>query len=116
MPQRLLDSENQHDFDWADSAYSGKCFEELLSLGGFESLIHEKRARNHPIRDADKELNRIKSAIRGLVCLWRHDHVNGWKAHEKIGLERMEAWWGLNNLAFNLFRYLKRTSNGAIAA
>jgi IS5 family transposase len=83
MPQRLLDPENQHDFVWADSAYSGECFEELLSLGGFQSLIHEKGARNHPLRDADKELNRIKSAIRALACLWRHDRVDGWKAHEK---------------------------------
>ena len=42
----VLDPENEHDYVWADSAYSGECFEELFSLGGFESLIHEKGARN----------------------------------------------------------------------
>jgi len=27
---RLLDPENQHDYVWADSLYSGECFEDLL--------------------------------------------------------------------------------------
>jgi IS5 family transposase len=49
MLSRLLDPTNEHDYVWADSAYSGECFEELLCLGGFESLIHEKGARNHPL-------------------------------------------------------------------
>ena len=43
-----------------------------MSLGGFESLIHEKGARNLPLGDAAKELNRIKSAIRACV-----EHVFG---------------------------------------
>ena len=38
----LLDPENQDDYVWADSAYSGQRFKDLLSLGGFESRIHEK--------------------------------------------------------------------------
>ena len=42
------------------------------SLGGFESRIHEKGACNHPLSDAAKERNRIKSAIRACV-----DHVFG---------------------------------------
>jgi len=41
MLPRLLDPKNEHDYVWADSAYSGECFEALLGLGGFESLIHE---------------------------------------------------------------------------
>jgi hypothetical protein len=47
MLPRLLDLENEHDYAWADSAYSGECFEDLLNLDGFESLIHENGARNH---------------------------------------------------------------------
>ena len=118
MLPRLLDPENEHDYVWADSAYSGECFENLLSLGGFESLIHEKGARNHPLSDAAKELNRIKSAIRACV-----EHVfggmtmsMGGKLTRKIGLERNEAWWGLKNLTFNFLRYLQRTFNLAAAA
>jgi IS5 family transposase len=118
MLPRLLDPENEHYYVWADSAYSGECFESLLSLGGFESMIHEKGARNHPLSDAAKELNRIKSAIRACV-----EHVfgsmtmsMGGKLTRKIGLETTEAWWGLKNLAFNFLHYLQCTSNVAIAA
>ena len=103
-----LDPENEHDFVWADSAYSGESFEQLLSLGGFESLIHEKGARNHPLSDAAKDLNRIKSAIRACV-----EHVfggmtmcMGGKPTRKIGLERIKAWWGLKNLTYNFLRFL----------
>lgn len=53
LPQ-LLDPENEHDYVWADSAYSGECFEDLFSFGGFESLIHEKGARNNPLSEAAK--------------------------------------------------------------
>jgi len=100
------------------SAYSGECFEDLLSLGGFESLIHEKGARNHPLSDAAKELNRVKSSIRTCV-----EHVfgcmtmsMGGKLTRKIGLERNEAWWGLKNLTFNFLRYLQRSSQIATVA
>ena len=97
MLPRLLDSDNEHDFVWADSAYSVASLENLLKLGGFESLIHEKGARNHPLSDAAKEFNCIKSAIRACV-----EHVlsygfgsmtmsMGGKLTRKIGLERNEA-------------------------
>jgi transposase, IS5 family len=67
MLPHLLDSENEHDYVSADSTYSGEFFESLLSLGGFESLMHEKGARNHHLSDAAKELNRLKSGIRASV-------------------------------------------------
>jgi IS5 family transposase len=118
MLPRLLDPENEHDFVWADSAYSGKCFADLLSLGGFESLIHEKGARNHPLSDEAKKMNRVKSAIRACV-----EHVfgcmtmsMGGKLTRKIGLERTEVWWGLKNLTFNFLRYLQRSCSIKLAA
>ena len=118
MLPMLLDPENQDDFVWADSAYSGECFEDLLRLGGFESCIHEKGTRNHPLSEAAKERNRIKSAIRACV-----EHVfggmttsMGGKLTRKIGLERNKAWWGLKNLTFNFLRYLQRTSQTSAAA
>ena len=93
----LLDPENQDDCVWADSAYSGQCFEDLLSLGGFESRIHEKGSRNHPLSEAAKERNSVKSVIRACV-----EHVfgcmtnsMGGKLTRKIGIERAGAWWGL---------------------
>ena len=79
-----------------------------MSFVGFESLIHGKRARNNPLSEAAKELNRAKSAIRACV-----EHVFGFmamsmggKMTRKIGLARTEAWWGLKNLTFNFLRYL----------
>jgi hypothetical protein len=81
----LLDPENEHDYVWADSAYSGECFDALLSLGGFESLIHEKGARNHPLSDAAKWIKSSQVVNQSLcrACLWLHDHVHGWKADKK---------------------------------
>jgi IS5 family transposase len=114
----LLDPENEHDDVWADSACSGQCFEDLLSLGGFESRIHEKGSRNHPLSEAAKERNSVKSAIRSCV-----EHVfgsmtmsMGGKLTRKIGIERTEAWWGLKNLTFNFLRYLQRSTKSLAIA
>ena len=118
MLPRLLDPDNEHDFVWADSAYAGESFENLLNLGDFESLIHEKDARNHPLSDADKQLNRVKLANRACV-----EHVfgsmtmlMGGKLTRKIGFERTQAWWGLKNLTFNFLRYLQRSGHIAVTA
>jgi IS5 family transposase len=118
MLASLLDPENEHDCVWADSAYSGECFEELLSLVGFESLIHEKGFRNHPLSDAAKEQHRIKSAIRACV---EHGFAAmsvcmGGKLTRKIGLARNKAWWGLKKLTFSFLRHLQRRSHVALAS
>lgn len=118
MLPMLLDPENTDDYVWADSACAGECFENLLNLGGFESCIHEKGSRNHPLSDAAKERNCIKSAIRACV-----EHVfgcmtmsMGGKMTRKIGLEKNKAWWGLKNLTFNFLRYLLRADRGLALA
>jgi transposase, IS5 family len=118
MLPRLRDPENEHDYVWADSVYSGECFEDLLSLGGFESLIHEKGARNHPLSDAAKEPNRVKSSIRACV-----EHVfdsmimsMGGKLTRKIGPERNEAWWDLKKLTFNFLHFHQRSDHVAVVA
>ena len=118
MLPMLLDPENQDDYVWADSAYSGQCFQDLLSLGGFESRIHEKGSRNHPLSEAAKERNSVRSSIRACV-----EHVfgsmttsMGGKLTRKIGLERNEAWWALKNLTFNFLRYLQRSTNALTIA
>ena len=41
MLPMLLDPENQDDYVWADSAYSGERFKDLLSLAGFANRIHD---------------------------------------------------------------------------
>ena len=44
MLAMLIDPENTDDSVRADSANAGKCIEELLNPGGFESCINEKAA------------------------------------------------------------------------
>ncbi len=94
MLPTLLDPENQDDYAWADSAYSGLCFEDLLSLGGFESRIHEKGSRNSLLSIESKERNSVSFSIRACV-----EYVFGCRATSmcgkltrKIGLERNEDW------------------------
>jgi hypothetical protein len=84
-----------------------------LSLGSFESLIHEKGARYSPLSEAAKEMIRIKSAIRACVenVIGRMAISMGGKATRKIGLVRTEARWWLKNLIYNFLRYLQRTSS-----
>ena len=55
------------DYVWADSAYSGERFKDLLSLAGFENRIHEKGSRNHPLSAAAIERDSIKSQTRARV-------------------------------------------------
>jgi len=93
LPQ-LLDPDNEHDYVCGNSADSGEYFEDLLSLDRLDSLIHEKGARNNPLSEASKELNRIKSSIRACVeyvfgCMTMS---MGGKMTRKIGLARTEAW------------------------
>ncbi|WP_255003149.1 hypothetical protein [Cyanobium sp. HWJ4-Hawea] len=105
---KILDQENEHIYFWAISVYAIQGFEELLNIGGFEGLIHEKGSRNHHLQEAGKELNRLNSAIKDCV-----DHVfgcmtmsMGGKLTIKIGLERTKAWWGQKILVLNLLRCL----------
>ena len=113
MLPMLLDPENQDDYLWAYSAYSGERFKDLLSLGGFDNRIHEKGSRNHPLSAAATERNSIRSQIRARV-----EHVfscyatsMGGKFTRKIGLKRNKAWWSLKNLTFNFLRYLYLSSD-----
>ena len=78
--------------------------EDLLSLGGFESRIDEKGASNHPLSDAAKEGNSIKSGIRAYVA-----HVfscaktsRGGRLTKEIGLVKNETWWAskISHLVF----------------
>ena len=116
MLPMLIDPENIDDYVWADTAYAGECFQNLLILGGFESCIHEKGGRYHPLGDAAKELNSIKSAVTAcdqhfFGCMTMS---MGGKIPRKIGLGKNKAFWGLKNLTF--LRYLPRADRGLTLA
>jgi len=92
----------------ADSAYRSKDIEEYLQEQECESHIHEKGYRGHPLTEAQKESNNIKSKIRARV-----EHIFGFMTNSMhnalhmrcIGKERIESAIGLLNLTYNLFRY-----------
>jgi transposase, IS5 family len=104
---QLLDEDNESDTLWADSAYRSEAIEETLALIGFNSQIHERGYRNHPLSEEQKCSNRCKSKIRAKV-----EHVFGtWvmqmggKLVRTIGIVRAKAQLGLKNLTYNLLRY-----------
>lgn len=104
---QLLDEDNESDSIGGDSAYRSQDTEETLALMGFDSQIHERGYRNHPLSEEQKQSNRSKSKIRARV-----EHVFGcWvmqmggKLVRSIGIVRAKAQLGLKNLTYNLIRY-----------
>ena len=78
-----------------------------------KTLFHAKGARNNPLSDAAKELNRVKSSIRAVLedvfgCM---SVSMGGKLTRKIGLERNDAMWGLKNHPFIFLLYLQLSSH-----
>ena len=117
LPQ-VLNPENRDGFVWADSGYAGARFEDLLDLAGYESNIHEKGARSHPLSEQAQERNKVRSKVRARV-----EHVFGLittcmrgKLTRSIGLARTRAWWGLRNLTYNFLRYLQCNAKATLAA
>ena len=69
----------------------------------FESRIHEKGARSHPLSEQAQERNKVRSEVRagdehafGLITTCMRG-----KLTRRIGLARTSAWWGLQNLTYN---------------
>lgn len=118
MISQVLDPENRDHFVWADSGYAGARYEDLLDMAGFESRIHEKGSRCHPLSKEAKERNKVRSTVRARV-----EHVFAaittsmrGKLTRRIGLARTKAWWGLRNLTYNFLRYLHCSSRLSLAA
>jgi transposase, IS5 family len=104
----VLDWDNEDDAVWADSAYRSEEIEIKLDLEGYESQIHEKGSRNHPLSEAQKAANQEKSRTRAKV-----EHVFGcWvtsmggKLVRCLGLDRVTGYLGLRDLTYNLKRYV----------
>jgi len=99
----LLDDENETDAVWADSAYRSETIEAVLQLLQFESHIHDRAYRNHPLIEQQQADNRERSSTRARV-----EHVFGnWimtmggKLVRSIGLDAVSAMLGLKHLTYN---------------
>jgi IS5 family transposase len=104
----ILDIDNDSDQIWADSAYRSEALEAGLSTLNYDSRIHERGYRNHPLSESQIESNRLKSKVRAGV-----EHVFGaWvttmggKLVRCIGLKAVSTQLGLKNLTYNLKRFV----------
>ncbi len=90
---------------YADSAYRSQEREAQLATDHLASQICEKGARNHPLTDAQKASNRMKSTVRARV-----EHVFGAQAQigghivRTIGILRATVKIGLMNMVYNIVR------------
>lgn len=105
----LLEERDSHHEIYADSAYSGKPIKKILDERKIRNRIHEKGYRGSPLTVHQKERNRTKSRTRARV-----EHVFGCMANtmngnliKYIGIKRAETIIGLNNLAYNMLRYIQ---------
>jgi IS5 family transposase len=118
MLPALLDPTNDSNSLWGDSAFAGLIYRAFLETAGYQSHIHEKGTRNHPLSVDAKARNSMRSKTRARV-----EHVFGQmvmtmkgKYTRLIGINRITAWWGLRNLAFNFLRFIHKEQQQSVPA
>lgn len=92
---------------WADSAYRSAAQEERLAEQGFTSHIHERSYRGKPLTEEQKASNHEKSKTRARI-----EHVFGHIQNSMhgccvrtIGIVRAKTKIGLENMAYNIWRF-----------
>jgi IS5 family transposase len=93
---------------FADAAYVGEKIDTGLKARGFLPMICEKGYRNKPLTEEQKKMNQMKSKVR---C--RVEHVFGAmksrcrdEVLRSIGFARARFWIGMQNLVYNLSRFV----------
>ncbi len=104
----VLDANNACAKVWADSAYRSAEIEASLAERGYKSCIHRRAARNRPLSARAQQANTTRSRVRVRV-----EHVfghqvtaMGGKLVRTIGLVRARMKIGMQNLAYNMSRYV----------
>ncbi len=114
----VLDPANTCSKVWADSAYRSAEREEELAARGFKSCIHRRGARNHPLSAREQQGNATRSRVRARVeHVFAHKaHAMGGKLVRTIGLVRAKMKIGMQNLAYNMSRFVHLQSARASPA
>lgn len=107
--QLLSEADRRQDF-YADSAYQTPEIKAKLEALEMQEHITEKGHRNHPLTEGQKQTNRKKSKTRSRV-----EHIFGYMANNMndgtfirtIGKARATVVIGLNNLVYNICRYIQ---------
>ena len=102
----LLTKGNTSKDVFADSAYRSAEIEAKLKARGFNSRIHRRASRNHPLSNAQTRANRAKSRIRARIehVFGAQESSVGGRIVRTIGIVRARAKIGLQNLAYNMRR------------
>jgi len=102
--ETLIDGDDAGQPLYGDSAYVGQ--EKSIARCGMTNMIHEKGYKNHPLTEAQRAFNNLKSKTRARV-----EHVFGFMTNSMgamvvrtVGRVRAAAKIGLTNLTYNLMR------------
>ncbi|MGA8422206.1 MAG: transposase, partial [Pseudolabrys sp.] len=97
----LLDTGNTCNDVFADSAYRSAKIESKLRASGYNSRIHRRGRRNHPLSLAQMRVNHAKSRIRARIehVFGAQQNAPGGRIVRTIGIVRARAKVGLQNLA-----------------
>jgi IS5 family transposase len=105
----LLDSKDEGQPLWADSAYTGENQEQTIEDKKMTNEVCEKGYKNKPLTQAQKDSNTEKSRTRSRV-----EHIFGFMEMSMnqmylycIGQKRTTAMIGLMNLTYNMFRKIQ---------
>ena len=104
----VLDPSNTSSEVWADSAYRSAEIEAGLAERRMRSRIHRRPTRNRPLSAREQRGNTSRSRVRARV-----EHVFGHQASamggklvRTIGLARARMKIGMQNLAYNISRFV----------
>ena len=99
----LLDKGNTCNDVFADSAYRSAKIESKLRASGYNSRIHRRGRRNHPLSLAQMRVNHAKSRIRARIehVFGAQQNAPGGRIVRTIGIMRARAKIGLQNLVYN---------------
>ena len=102
----LLDEGNTCNDVFADSAYRSAEIEAKLRASAYNSRIHRRGRRNHPLSLAQVRVNHAKSRIRARIehVFGAQQNAPGGRIVRTIGIVRARAKIGLQNLAYNIRR------------
>jgi len=114
---QTIDADGEKRWIYADSAYRSKDREATLVADGFESQIHVKGSRGHPLTEEQKASNRIKSKTRARVeHVFGAQYIMGGHIVRTIGLARAKVKIGMINLVYNMKRLVQLIKRDALTA
>jgi IS5 family transposase len=104
----VLDPDNTSSEVWAASAYRSAEIEAKLAERSMKSRILRKGVRNRPLSAREEQGNATRSRMRARVEHVFADQANamGGKFVRTIGLVRARAKIGMQNLAYNMSRFV----------